>query len=408
MKRVMEPVRTILYILFAVGGILVVLALSMVFLDNEVAEIKPQSETIKLETSEVVSGETQTNDQLMASAKTVAKTQSLSTQSDADAPSMLIIDIARVKPDGAAVFAGTAAPNAEIRIFEGKILLGKTVANSAGEWVMILEKSLAVGQHLISIAMERDDGSTAFADLRLAVEIYEDSATKPLVALLPETSTEVPVLIQSPDDGKSTTSNIAETNRGNSNEVQQENAGAVPTLNGFASGGIDPTATATEVRSKSLSAAIVPTAIVWRDAARILISGTSRGGVRVIANDTKAPFGEALVLADGAWQIAGSLNLEKTKHLLKFELVNDTDKIIANYTLPLTSRDLAKGQDGTPLVVVNKGDALWRIAYRRFGDGIRYVDIVRRNQRDIVDPDLIYPKQIFALPKSARDATNQN
>ena len=88
--------------------------------------------------------------------------------------------------------------------------------------------------------------------------------------------------------------------------------------------------------------------------------------------------------------------------------MNDRGKIIANYTLPLTSRDLAKGQNGTPLVVVNKGDALWRIAYRRFGDGIRYVDIVRRNQRDIVDPDLIYPKQIFAVPKSAKDKTNQN
>ena len=404
----MEPVRTILYILFAVGGILVVLALSMVFSDNELAQIKPQSETIELETSEIVSGGTQTNDQLMASAKTVAKPQSLSTQSDADASSMLKIDIARVKPDGAAVFAGTAAPNAEIRIFEGKILLGKTVANSAGEWVIILEKSLAVGQHLISIAMERDDGSTAFADVRLAVEIYGDAATKPLVALLPETSTAVPVLIQSPDDENSATTNIAGTNRKNSNEVQQEKAGPVTTVNGSSGGGVDLTVTATEVRSKSLSATIVPTAIVWRDAARILISGTSRGGVRVIANDTKAPFGEALVLADGAWQIAGSLNLGKTKHRLKFELVNDMDKIIANYTLPLTSRDLAKGQNGTPLVVVNKGDALWRIAYRRFGDGIRYVDIVRRNQRDIVDPDLIYPKQIFAVPRSAKDKTNQN
>ena len=58
--------------------------------------------------------------------------------------------------------------------------------------------------------MERDDGSTAFADLSLAVEIYKDAATKPLVALLPETSTEVPILIQSPDDGKSATSNKAE------------------------------------------------------------------------------------------------------------------------------------------------------------------------------------------------------
>ena len=89
-------------------------------------------------------------------------------------------------------------------------------------------------------------------------------------------------------------------------------------------------------------------------------------------------------------------------------MVTDKGKITANYTLPLSARDLAKGQNGTPLVVVNKGDALWRIAYRQFGDGIRYVDIVRRNQRDIEDPDLIYPKQIFAVPKSVQGTTNQN
>ena len=184
--------------------------------------------------------------------------------------------------------------------------------------------------------------------------------------------------------------------------------GAAPTVNNSVISGVDPIDNAAQVDPEKSLAVLVPTAIVWRDAAHILISGTSQGGSRVIANDTKAPFGEALVLADGAWQIAGSLNLEKTKHLLKFELVNDRGKIIANYSLPLTARDLAKGQNGTPLVVVNKGDALWRIAYRRFGDGIRYVDIVRRNQRDIVDPDLIYPKQIFAVPKSAKDKTNRN
>ena len=113
---------------------------------------------------------------------------------------LLTIDLARVKPDGAAVFAGTAAPNAKIRIFEGDILLGETIANANGEWVIVLEKSLAAGQHLISVAMERSDGTTEMADRSLAVEIYQDTETKPLVALLPETATEVPVLIQSPDD----------------------------------------------------------------------------------------------------------------------------------------------------------------------------------------------------------------
>ena len=119
--------RTLLYILFAVGGILVVMALSMVFSDNELTQIKPQSETIDLEATETVAVGTQSNNQLTADTKIVEKPQSLSIQPDADGKILLKIDIARVKPDGAAVFAGTAAPNAEIHIFEGKVLLGKTV-----------------------------------------------------------------------------------------------------------------------------------------------------------------------------------------------------------------------------------------------------------------------------------------
>ena len=216
----------------------------------------------------------------------------------------------------------------------------------------------------------------------------------------------MPVLIQSPDDGKFATFNEAGTNSSNSNEAQEVSVGPAKTVNDSVSDSVDQAVSSTEIGQISVLAAITPTSIVWRDAAHILISGTSHGGVRVIANDSNAPFGEALVLTNGAWQIAGSLNLEKIKHRLKFGLVSDKGKIVANYTLPLTSRDLAKGQNGTPLVVVNKGDALWRIAYRRFGDGIRYVDIVRHNQKDIINPDLIYPKQIFALPKSSRDAAN--
>ena len=111
-----------------------------------------------------------------------------------------MLDIARVKPDGSALFAGTAVPAARILIFEGDLLLAETVANANGEWVIVMEKLLAPGQHLISVAMERLDGTTELATRSLAVEVYEDQDTKPLVALLPETGTEVPVLNQSPDD----------------------------------------------------------------------------------------------------------------------------------------------------------------------------------------------------------------
>jgi nucleoid-associated protein YgaU len=295
-----------------------------------------------------------------------------------------------------------AAPNAKIRIFEGDILLGETIANANGEWVIVLEKSLAAGQHLISVAMERSDGTTEMADRSLAVEIYQDTETKPLVALLPETATEVPVLIQSPDDvdrakPAATASEAIVADAAKADATMSETAAAAPGK-----------AEANSQIAASQIAALAPSAIVWRDASRILISGTSRGGVRVAVNDAKGQFGEALVLADGAWQVAGSLDMDIAVNQLRFALFDDANQIIARYDLPVKARDLAKGQDGSPLIVVNKGDMLWRIAYHQLGEGVKYVDIVRRNQQDIADPDLIYPKQIFAVPQSSATASDKN
>ena len=386
--------RSMLYILFAVGGVLVAIALSMVLLDDEGGQqVKPQSPSIELSQSAIDKAET----------PDARKDSDTSLQQPDVTPAPpLTIDLARVKPDGAAVFAGTAAANAKIRIFEGDILLGETVANANGEWVIVLEKSLAAGQHLISVAMERSDGSTEMADRSLAVEIYQDTETKPLVALLPETATEVPVLIQSPDDVD------AANPAAPASEAIVADATGADAAAAKAAMGDTTEAAPTKPQAKSQIAALAPSAIIWRDASRILISGTSRGGVRVTVNDEKGQFGEALVLADGAWQVAGSLDMDIAVNHLRFALFDEANHIIARYDLPVKARDLAKGQDGSPLVVVNKGDMLWRIAYHQLGEGVKYVDIVRRNQQDINDPDLIYPKQIFAVPQPSATASDKN
>jgi len=402
-------VRSMLYILFAAGGVLVVIALSMVLLDDEGdQQVQPQSPSIEL--SQPAADKAETSD----------KDRGTSLQPPNATP--LMIDLARVKPDGAAVFAGTATPNAKIRIFEGDILLGETIANANGEWVIVLEKSLAAGQHLISVAMERSDGTTEMADRSLAVEIYQDTETKPLVALLPETATEAPVLIQSPDDvdkaksaatSSEATSSEATSSEATSSEATSSEATsseAIVADPAKADSAMPKTAAVTlgKTQANSQIAALAPSAIVWRDASRILISGTSRGGVRVTVNDAKGQFGAALVLADGAWQVAGSLDMDITVNQLRFALFDDANQIIARYDLPVKARDLAKGQDGSPLIVVNKGDMLWRIAYHQLGEGVKYVDIVRRNKQDIADPDLIYPKQIFAVPQSSATVSDKN
>ena len=124
--------RFILYMLFGVGGVLVALALGVVFGDDETAEVAPQTQSIDLSSKPVDEPANTAGDNAPAPQVGVATPGSpfLDTQSSAELA--LGIEIARVKPDGAAVVAGSAPPLAVISVFEDKILLGKTTADA--EW----------------------------------------------------------------------------------------------------------------------------------------------------------------------------------------------------------------------------------------------------------------------------------
>jgi nucleoid-associated protein YgaU len=52
----------------------------------------------------------------------------------------------------------------------------------------------------------------------------------------------------------------------------------------------------------------------------------------------------------------------------------------------------------TRLIV--RGDNLWRISEAKYGLGQRYTVIFGANRDKIRNPDLIYPGQIFVLPKA--------
>ena len=66
--------------------------------------------------------------------------------------------------------------------------------------------------------------------------------------------------------------------------------------------------------------------------------------------------------------------------------------------------DAAEGTEGATteprarVVTVQAGFTLWAIAREELGDPIRYVQVFEANRDLIVDPDLIYPGQIFLIP----------
>lgn len=52
-------------------------------------------------------------------------------------------------------------------------------------------------------------------------------------------------------------------------------------------------------------------------------------------------------------------------------------------------------------VIIRRGDTLWQISRRVYGQGVRYTTIYLANQQEIQDPDRIMPGQIFAVPDEA-------
>ncbi|SFV12911.1 Nucleoid-associated protein YgaU, contains BON and LysM domains [Methylobacterium sp. 174MFSha1.1] len=62
---------------------------------------------------------------------------------------------------------------------------------------------------------------------------------------------------------------------------------------------------------------------------------------------------------------------------------------------------------GIETVRIVRGDSLWRISRRTYGEGERYSVIYDANQAQIRDPDLIYPGQVLVLPNQDTRDTGQ-
>lgn len=59
---------------------------------------------------------------------------------------------------------------------------------------------------------------------------------------------------------------------------------------------------------------------------------------------------------------------------------------------------VAPGED-VDYYEIEKGDSLWKVAEKFYGNGSKYTQIFEANKEVIKDPDLIYPGQKIRIPK---------
>ena len=90
-------------------------------------------------------------------------------------------DVARFEAAGDGVMAGLAVPGASVELLANGVPIATTTASETGEWVIVLEKPLAPGNHDLSLRSTKDDDEPSFSEEFIAVVIPENPTGEVLV-----------------------------------------------------------------------------------------------------------------------------------------------------------------------------------------------------------------------------------
>ena len=265
-----------------------------------------------------------------------------------DSPSF---DVVRIDPKGNMVMAGTAKPGAVVVIMDGDKELGRVTADAHGEWVYLPNTAVSPGTRQFSL---KTPGAGPGGK-----DLFSQNV---VVMSVPERDGEILVVEQSRDGGKSRV-------------LQGPNAPSTGSL---------------KVES-----------IDYASDGTFAVAGKADAGstVQVYLDNNFA--GRAVATEKGEWEVTPKVKATAGKHNVRVDQIGANNNVIARLEVPF-NLDPAQANMPPGSVTVVKGNSLWRIARRTYGEGVKYTVIFEANQDVIKNADFIYPGQVFNLPQKNR------
>ncbi|WP_029618431.1 Ig-like domain-containing protein [Pseudorhizobium marinum] len=281
--------------------------------------------------------------------------------------------------------AGTSPAGASLVGFAGEQPVGRSKAGPDGHFVIEGTVELAVGQHVIAVEMLDSNGKTA---LRVDVP-FNRPAGEQVAAVA----------------GQQGPNSISPIDGGAFDRLRNETARAFALLRDLYKNGGEPS-------GEELAAARSATSIALTSLSEYRLPAGTTAAVQDIVGQTARQAAEALEaikrLPDDPKSVGQ--DLESVASIIE----RAVGPAIAEDTPADEDATLQAAEDGprtisqAPLtqssnsVIIRRGDTLWQISRRLYGQGVRYTTIYLANQDQIIDPDLIEPGQIFGVPGEAR------
>tara|TARA_Y100000588_G_scaffold158895_1_gene172791 strand:+ start:99 stop:1238 length:1140 start_codon:yes stop_codon:yes gene_type:complete len=278
-------------------------------------------------------------------------------------------DVVRISPNGRAVIAGRAEPGSQITVLEDGIPLGTVEVDRRGEWVLVPNSNLKSGDRQLSLIQEMPDGSRIASD-----QVVVLSVPKPQ-----KKQTQVEITASSKgDSGEGVIAVLVEREGGGPSKVLQS-----PDVGGE---GIGDKA---EVTIRSVD---------YNEEGDVTLAGQTEPEALINVYVDEVYVGSAKASEEGDWELSPEQEISPGQHRVRIDKVDDSGNVLARIEIPISRARPEELLMGDALVVVQPGNSLWRIARRAYGGGIYYSEIYGANRAHILDPNMIFPGQIFTLP----------
>lgn len=280
-------------------------------------------------------------------------------------------DLVRVDSSGSAVIAGKAEPLSEVQVTFGAAPLETVRADQDGAFVALVQLPSGDAPQTMGLTQIGEGDAAALTS--------------------PQT-----VLVMPPQlDAIDATPTIVLADAQGALVLQSGQPASPPT-----SETAPASQTLTDVATHPLSLE----AISYDQGGAVVLAGRGGGDkfVRVYVNNQ--PVETEAVPEDGNWRVVLPA-IDQGVYTLRVDQISETGAVLSRIESPFKREapaELAAAVENAPnksTVVVQPGHTLWALAQDTYGDGVQYVQIFHANRDRIRNADLIYPGQVFDLPK---------
>ena len=276
------------------------------------------------------------------------------------------VDIFKVDPDGGYIIAGKAKPNSKINLLEKGNMIDSANVDDSGSWAIVSKENLLSGDNLLTLGQNNEDGTFTQSEKIYITKIDKKKFSKPIVIEIPNADVGKISIIQTPSSKNG--------NRKNSGDIVLAQ------------------------KSKMKSNTFNILSISFNEKGHLSIQGVANYGnsIDLVVNE-KLKY--SIVLQNNPnWIFNSSHKFNYGMHKLVATLKSE-EKILSKIEIPFMRSEMPSSNLPENFILIKPGDMLWTISYRLYGNPLKYIEIYKENRNQITNPDLIFPGQVFTLPK---------